>query len=229
MGRSTPRASMSGSRRPTRREGVRANASRPGRLGGGIPVRHAVIDSDEAQERYSEGARRRMGREQTGAGDHGGRGDIGDGNDRRTHGVGVIRRVDRDPLGDVRGAGCGGYGRGAGAGATAGRGANRRRACVRGVGVAAARDDDARLAVGAASERRDRRTSLAGAGGASRGRRGLAGRLRRGEGLLGGGGDPGRRPWRRPTTDTGSRQGSLPGWSRGTKTARCGCCAARKC
>ena len=54
-------------------------------LGGGIPVRHAVIDSDEAQERYSEGARRRMGREQTGAGDHGGRGDIGDGsaNSRR--------------------------------------------------------------------------------------------------------------------------------------------------
>ena len=85
-GAAAPRASMSGSRRPTRREGVRANASRPGRRGGGIPVRHAVIDSDEAQERYSEGARRRMGREQTGAGDHGGRGDIGDGNDRRTHG-----------------------------------------------------------------------------------------------------------------------------------------------
>ena len=56
--------------------------------------------------------------------------------------------------------------------------------------VAAARDDDGRLAVGAGSERRDRRTSLAGAGEAGRGRRGLAGRLRRGEGLLGGGGDP---------------------------------------
>ena len=58
------------------------------------------------------------------------------------------------------------------------------------LGVAAARDDDGRLAVGAGSERRDRRTSLAGAGEAGRGRRGLAGRLRRGEGLLGGGGDP---------------------------------------
>ena len=54
------------------------------------------------------------------------------------------------------------------------------------LGVAAARDDDGRLAVGAGSERRDRRTSLAGAGEAGRGRRGLAGRLRRGEGLLGG-------------------------------------------
>ena len=46
-----PRASISGPGRSTRREGVRANASRPGRREGGIPVRHAVIDSDEAQGR----------------------------------------------------------------------------------------------------------------------------------------------------------------------------------
>ena len=42
-------------------------------------------------------------------------------------------------------------------------------------GVATARNDGGRLAVGAGSERRDGRTSLAGAGGAGRGQRGLVG------------------------------------------------------
>ncbi len=58
------------------------------------------------------------------------------------------------------------------------------------VGVAAARGDRAGMVVGTGSGRRDRRTALAGARGAGRRQRGVAGRLPRGEGLVGGNGDP---------------------------------------
>ena len=89
----------------------------------------------------------RDGRYGIGAGDRRGRGHTGHGSDRGVHGVGRIRHDDRDPLGNVPGAGCRGAGRRTRAGEPARRGAGRRRALVRDVGVAAACDDRAGLVV----------------------------------------------------------------------------------